>query len=218
MKVISEYKLDKEQIKIYRDKGYEVYYGYENPVIKSGESVGFLLDTLYPNTIDTITSLLHRKHKSKISIEYNGKKYLITNPVEWKASYYNSDTRKWERELHPVLEEYYTKRKEYTEAIKLTKEKEELNYILDYFNQEIPEDLDLILDNFARLYEIEVDKSSLQSKLLAYASIKFYLDNDIEYSRDILGQDPTEELMFDTVSFGDETYLEDTLYKTKELV
>ena len=31
MKVISEYKLTQDQIKEYRNKGYEVYYGYENP-------------------------------------------------------------------------------------------------------------------------------------------------------------------------------------------
>ena len=46
MKVISEYKLTQDQIKEYRNKGYEVYYGYENPNIKPGESVGFLLDNL----------------------------------------------------------------------------------------------------------------------------------------------------------------------------
>ena len=34
MKIISEVKLTDEQVKNYRGKGYEVYYGYENPVIK----------------------------------------------------------------------------------------------------------------------------------------------------------------------------------------
>ena len=67
MKVISEYKLTQDQIKEYRNKGYEVYYGYENPNIKPGESVGFLLDNLYSSTINLIDTLLHRKTKSKSS-------------------------------------------------------------------------------------------------------------------------------------------------------
>ena len=68
MKVISEYKLTQEQIKQYRDKGYEVYYGYENPSIRPGESVGILLDTMYTSTINLIENLLHRKTKSNITL------------------------------------------------------------------------------------------------------------------------------------------------------
>ena len=92
-----------------------------------------------------------------------------------------------------------------------------MNYVLDYFNQKIPEDLDIILSNFAKLYDIDVDYDSLESKLLAYASIKYYLDNNIEYSRDILGHMPDEDPIFECISFGDETYLEDMIYKNSEV-
>ena len=84
MKVISEYKLSQDQIKKYRNKGYEVYYGYENPKIKRGESVGILLDTMYTTTIELIDSLLHRKTKSKITIKYKDKTYVISSPDEWQ--------------------------------------------------------------------------------------------------------------------------------------
>ena len=215
MKVISEYKLNQDQIKEYRNKGYEVYYGYENPVIKPGESVGFLLDTMYSSTIDLINSLLHRKIKSKISIKYQNKTYHISIPEDWEYKY--MENNKHIKVQHPILQEYYLKRSEYFEKVNLTKAKNHMNYILDYFNQEIPEDLDTLLHTFAPLYDIQVDYDSLESKLLAYASIKYYLDNDIEYSRDILGREPGEESMFDCVSFGDETYLEDVIYKSKEL-
>lgn len=213
MKVISEYKLSQDQIKEYRDKGYEVYYGYENPQIKYGESVGILLDTMYASTIDLIATLLHRKVKSKITLKYNDKTYNISTPEEWDYRYY--EDHKWYRNQHPVLQEYYNKRNDYFEQKKLIKAKENVNYILEYFNQEIPEDLDILLHTFTPLYDIQVDYESLESKLLAYASIKYYLDNDIEYSRDILGREPDEESMFDCVSFGDETYLEDMVYKNK---
>ena len=89
MKVISEYKLTQDQIKEYRNKGYEVYYGYENPNIKPGESVGFLLDNLYSSTINLIDTLLHRKTKSKISIKYKDKSYNLSIPDEWQYKYYD---------------------------------------------------------------------------------------------------------------------------------
>ena len=44
MKIISEYTLTKDEIKKYRNKGYEIYYGNESFKINQGESVGFLLD------------------------------------------------------------------------------------------------------------------------------------------------------------------------------
>ena len=215
MKVISEYKLSQDQIKEYRNKGYEVYYGYENPKIKRGESVGILLDTMYTTTIELIDNLLHRKTKSKITIKYKDKTYVISSPDEWQKKWY--ENHRWYRENHPILDEYYSKRSEYFERKQLESAKEHMNYVLDYFNQGIPEDLDIILSNFAKLYDIDVDYDSLESKLLAYASIKYYLDNDIEYSRDILGHMPDEEPIFECVSFGDETYLEDMIYKNSEV-
>jgi len=213
MKVISEYQLTQDEIKNYRNKGYEVYYGYENPIIKPGESVGFLLDTMYTTTIDLITGLLHRKTKSKISIKYKDKTYSVSTPDEWEYKYYSDKDRKWKRNIHPILEEYYLKRSEYFERQEQIKKSNHMNAILDYYDNKIPEDLDNILNTFARLYEVPVDYESLESKLRAYASIKYYLDNDIEYSRDILGTPVNEEPMFETISFGNETYLEDMIYK-----
>ena len=211
MKVISEYKLTQEQIKEYRDKGYEVYYGYEEPYIKKGESVGFLLDTMYKSTIDLITDLVHRKVKSKITIKYKDKVYNIQTYTDWQYKYY--DNHRWYTVQHPILDEYYAKRDEYYEQKSRAQAKKQTDYVLDYFNDEIPQDLDAMLEDFAGLYDIQIDYSSLRSKLLAYASIKYYLDNDIEYSKDIMGKDPKEEAMFECISFGNETYLEDYIYK-----
>ena len=211
MKVISEYKLTQEQIKEYRNKGYEVYYGYENPNIKPGESVGFLLDNLYSSSINMIDTLLHRKTKSKISIKYKDKTYNISIPEEWQYKYYDDQLKKWIRVQHPVLEEYYINRAEYFEEKKQEKETAHTNYLLECIN-EVPKDLDLILNTYSRLYEVDND-GTLESKLRAYMSIQYYLDHDIEYSRDVLGRTPEEETMFDCISFGDETYMEDYIYQ-----
>ena len=214
MKVISEYKLTQEQIKQYRDKGYEVYYGYENPSIKPGESVGFLLDTMYKSTIDTIEKLLHRKTKSNITIKYEDKTYNISVPNEWSHKFYEDNH--WITIEHPILSIYKEKRSDYFEQKQIAKDKDTTNYVLNYFHNEVPEDLDIILNNFSRLYEVTYE-DNLQSKLLAYASIKYYLENDIEYSKDVMGCNPDEEPMFECISFGDETYLEDMIYKESNI-
>ncbi|MBQ4030139.1 MAG: hypothetical protein II625_00160, partial [Bacilli bacterium] len=62
-------------------------------------------------------------------------------------------------------------------------------------------------------YDINVDYESTDEMLRAYANIKFYIDNGIEYSRDIIGQEPGEGNPFEVISFGDDTYLEDYIYK-----
>ena len=212
MKIISEYKLPKDLINEYVKKGYKVYYGYEKPMIKLGESVGILLDTLYASSIDLINGLVHRKTKSKITVKYKGINYHIESPDDWEYKYYDDQLHKWIKKQHPILQEYYSKRSEYFEKQNQIKAKNKTERVLDYFNNEIPEDLDAILETFTKLYDIQVDYESLESKLLAYASIQYYLENDIEYSRDVIGNSPDEEPVFDCVTFGDETYLEDTLY------
>lgn len=214
MKVISEYKLTQEQIKQYRDKGYEVYYGYENPSIKPGESVGILLDTMYTSTINLIENLLHRKTKSNITLKYKDKTYNISVPNEWTHKYYEDNH--WITIEHPILTMYKEKRADYFEQKQIEKDKENTEYVLEYFHNVLPQDLDVILDNFSKLYEVTYE-DNLQSKLLAYASIKYYLENDIEYSKDIMGCNPDEEPMFECISFGDESYLEDMIYKESNI-
>lgn len=211
MKVISEVKLTKEQIANYVEKGYEVYYGYENPYIKQGESVGFILDTMYKSTIDTIISLLYRKHKSKITILYEGKTYTLSTPYDWQHSY--KENNKWYKIQHPILQIYLSKRNEYFEKLDLETAKNKTEIILEYFEHKVPDDLEQFVKAFAPLYEIDVDYQSLDDKLKAYASIQYYLENDIPYSKEVKGIDDSEEAMFETISFGDLTYLEDMIYK-----
>lgn len=213
MKIISEVKLSNEQIKNYRGKGYEVYYGYENPVIKNGESVGFILDTMYKSTIDRIVALLYRKNKSKITILYEDKQYSLMIPEDWEQKYYDQSQHKWIKIQHPILEAYLGKRAEYFEELALKKAKDSTSIMLEYFKQKIPNDLEQFLRAFAPLYDIDVDYESTDNMLRAYANIKFYIDNGIEYSRDIIGQEPGEGNPFEVISFGDDTYLEDYIYK-----
>lgn len=216
MKVISEYKLKPIQIETYKNKGYEVYYGYEDYHIRNGESVGFLLDTLYKSTIDTITKLLYRKVKSKITILYKGKTYNLRDLTDWTYSYTDLNTKRRVTVDHDVLLDYKTKRAEYFEEVEQNRKEKPIRMLLAYTEDKIPEDLDKIIETYAPLYDIQISHDSnyeMEDKLRAYQSIKWYLDNDIEYSRDVLGYLPTEEKMFDTISFGNEGYLEDYVYQ-----
>lgn len=211
MKIISEITLDEDQIKTYRSKGYLIYYGYEKPVIKTGESVGFILDTLYKSTIETIENLLYRKTKSAITIKFNNQVYDNVTSYEWQHKY--QENGKWHTVQHPVLTAYLDKRREYFEQQSIENAKRTLEPVLDYFHQVIPDDLEQFVTAFAPLYQIDVDYDSLESKLNAYASIKFYIDNDIEYCNEIRGESCGE---FEVISYGDETYLEDMIYKNQE--
>lgn len=217
MKIISEYTLTKDEIKKYRSKGYEIYYGNETFKINQGESVGFLLDTLYKSTIDLITSLLYRRYKkSKITIKYKDKIYKLRTITDWSYSYKDPKLGKTITEEHIILKDYKLKRAEYFVNLKQKKDATRINNLLVNLDNKIPEDLDKLLEAFTGLYDIEIGYGTefeLEDKLRAYISIKWYLDNDIEYIRDILGYLPTEEKMFETTSFGNETYLEDFIYK-----
>lgn len=68
------------------------------------------------------------------------------------------------------------------------------------------------------MYELDVNYESTEEMLRAYANIAFYIENGIEYTRDIIGQEPGEGNPFEVVSFGDQTYLEDYIYKESNIL
>lgn len=233
MIVISERKLTQEEIDKYREKKYRICYtGWQQePVIKYGEPVGFIMDTFKPQTIKFIEQLINRPRNILVEKEIKGEKIKVNKPLpisritakvgdkvyridkeSWKSTYYDDKTRKWYSIKNPVLEIYDEQqkiRKQNKEDWKKRKQTEELE---EEFG-EIPEDLDNFISTFAPLYTVDYDPEDTLSKLRAYQQCKYYLDNDFEYTRDPLGQLPTEEKMFECISFGDETYMQDTCFK-----
>ena len=70
-----------------------------------------------------------------------------------------------------------------------------------------------IVNQFKYLYDIQVDMESKQDVYMAYRSIAYYLEHNIEYSNE--PQSTEEEFPFEIISFGDPCYLEDYIYKNK---
>lgn len=213
MIVISERKLTQEEIKKYREKNYRICYtGWQQePIIKLGEPVGFIMDTFKPQTVKFMEKIIFRKTRSLITAKIDTKVYRV-DKENWKSTYYNDKTRSWYSIKNPVLEIYDEQqkiRRANREDWKKRKQTEELEEQIG----EIPEDLDRFISTFAPLYTVDYDPEDTLSKLRAYQQCKYYLDNDFEYTRDPFGILPTEEKMFECVSFGNETYLEDISYK-----
>lgn len=215
MLIVSEKKLDDTQIADYRKKNYRIVYSNwstgEEPKVKLGEQVGFILDTFQPRTIKFIEKLIYRQTRSLITAKYDDKKVRI-DKENWKSTHYDDKTRRWYSIKNPVLEIYDEQqkiRRANRDDWKKRKQTEELEAQIG----EIPEDLEYFISTFGKLYEVDYDPEDTLSKLRAYQQCKYYLDNDFEYSRDALGQLPTEEKMFECISFGDENYMQDTCFK-----
>lgn len=226
MLVISEYKITNDEIKKFKDKGYRFAYGYEQPVIKPKESVGFLLDSMYKSTIDLIERLLWSKHI--VTIKYDGKSYTLHSLDEWKYTHQSEkDALKLKTDKHPIYQIYLDKKAEYNRQRYAKTKRNQLQFVSDCKDAE---DLDQILSAFAYLYDINVDYDDTYSKLAAYQQIKWYLDNNIDYINPapVIPYDETpmfnmfqvpsptdvEEVVL--VYYGDEEYFEDTHYKITE--
>lgn len=215
MLVVSERKLDRQKIEEYRKKNYRIVYANwrqnEEPVVKLGEPVGFIMDTFKPQTVKFMEKLVYRKTRSIITAKIN-EEVIRVDKENWKSTHYDDKTRKWYSVKNPVLEIYDEQqkiRKANRDDWKKRKQTEELE---EKFG-EIPEDLDRFISTFAPLYTVDYEPEDTLSKLRAYQQCKYYLDNGFEYTRDPFGILPTEEKMFECVSFGNETYLEDVSYK-----
>lgn len=239
MLLISEYKLNPEKIKEYNELGYRVTYGYEHPKARKNEGVAILLDTMYKSTIDLIEYLLYTKHK--LILKYKDVNYRLQSLDEWKLSYKENGRTFYKK--HELLIEYEFKRQDYLDSLAKKKNEIKAKEMVDKYNiDKLPSDLDLYVDTFSRLYNINVDMSSDIDKIICYNQIKNYIDLDISYQSDdvscaytLEGQqlmysnciDIEEQDIFpvsafknveyqehiDIDTYGDETYLEDTIYK-----
>lgn len=226
MIIISEYKVEPEQLEKYEENNIRFAYGYEDYTIHKGEAVGILLDTMYKSTIDLIERLLWSKHA--VTIKYDNKTYTLHSLDEWKYTHQSEkDALKLKTDKHPIYQIYLDKKAEYNRQRYAKTKKNQLQFVSDYKDAE---DLDQILNAFAYLYDINVDYEDTYSKLSAYQQIKWYLDNNIDYINPapVIPYDETpmfnmfqvpstsdvEEIVL--VYYGNEEYFEDTHYKITE--
>ena len=231
MLVITEYKLTKSTIDFYHSRGYRVCNIFDKPVIKPKESVGFLLDTLYKQTIELIEYLLFTKHT--ITIKYQDKSYKLTSLDDWKYTHQDEkDCLKQKSDKHPVLLSYEANRREYFDKLRTYNLKKQYKILTEILEDISDEELDNFVRTFAPRYQLDIDLNSKIDKLKAYYQIKYYIDNDIPYSNPapVIAVDEVplfKASMFqmdykanceeyDVTYFGNEIYLEDTIYKEVE--
>lgn len=200
MKILTEYK-SKEEPNTFKALS---TFGITIKDFKPGEAVGIYLKTLYPSTIDLIESLLYFKHP--LTLKYENVQYKLHTLEDWKQTYQDPDDQiKTKTDRHPILKAYLDNRKEYNEQ-KLAKSlTNQYQIIFENFKLPSEQEIDSFLQNLAPLYEVDVDYSDNLSKYRAYIQIKYYLDHDFEYSR------PANAAFI--MPIGNETYLEDLIYK-----
>lgn len=201
MKILTEYKTKENKDAIST-------YGITIRNFKPGEAVGIYLRELYPATMDLINDLLYFKHP--LTLKYNDTQYKLYSLEDWKTTYQDpNDQIKTRTERHPILQEFLDKRREYNLNLEATKRQDrfktlyndypELKFITD-------EEMDLIIHNYAPLFQMNVDYEDPFEKMQAYIQLKFYIDN--EFKPDVI---PANEEMI--ITFGNELYFEDLIYK-----
>lgn len=237
MLLIAEYKLTDEQINNYKNRGFRVYYGYEKPKAYKGEAVGILLDTMYKSTIDTIEYLLYTKHN--LVLKYKDVDYKLQSLDEWHRTY--TENKRTMHIKHPLLIEYEGKRQDYLDELAKQKEQKKLEDLMEYYDiVNEPEDLDSFVSIFSRLYNLDVDMSNKIEKIISYKQLKTYLDLGLPYRDEDVSSESLEAQQFmysncidksetpfsnlgfievedvepiEIETFGNEIYLEDTIYK-----
>lgn len=202
-------------------------------LIKKSTGVIFRLQDYYAGTKDAIEYALYLKRPVKI-ITPEGETYKLDTKEEWKYSYKDTNNRNVTTK-HQVLLAFEEKRSSYYEAINLSKAKESYERAVDGI-QESQEEIERFVRALAPQYKVEVNYADWAELCQAYKSIKFYYDNNIPYDlttieiyKSVITPDEseyfTEEMFYTTPinydsyeeeSFGNETLLEDTIYKTKE--
>ena len=227
MLVVYESKLSVKDYNKYKAKGYRVASIFDKPVISRNESVGIVLTRLYKTSIDLINDLLFKKHT--VTLLFEGKSYVLHSLDDWYYSYQDpKDQLRMTSYKHPILQRYYQNIDEYRTRQHATQLNEYRCTIENALGTPpSAEELDSLLDTFVPLYQLDVDYSNRMSKLQTYYQLKWYLEHDIPYVNEPLPIDIDDEQMFDksmfkipayeepieVISFGDQTYLEDFIYK-----
>lgn len=200
--IITEKYLTKEETERYskynivhtRDQEVNMY-----RVIAMSTQVGFILHGYYQNTLKQIYYALAKNKKVQVR-DTDGTIYNIKSYEAFNSS--------------KLIAKYHAAKKEYIAKLELKKEASNIQDLLQYVNlNKVPEDLDFILRQYSYNYDIMYsEKEDMQTKLRDYIQIKYYLEHDIPFDN-IKATNPMDEAMFNVTSFGNESYMEDHIYK-----
>lgn len=205
MKILTEYK-NKKDTKVMAADMIQNWMTIKN--FEPGEAVGIYLKQLKPSTINLIHDLLYFKHP--VTLKYNDKQYKLYCIEDWSHTYQDpEDQLRKKTDRHPILQDYLAQQKEerfYKEKRKRTQTMNLLYLDCPELKDTTEEEMDLIIHNYAPLFQMRVDYDDPIEKIQAYIQLKFYIDN--EFKPDII---PADEEMI--ITFGNELYFEDLIYK-----
>lgn len=223
--IITEIPYEQTQLKKLTDQGVvvnytllpEYYNSYaeeinkiNNALVWKAKGIIFKIGTFYAGTKEAIEKALY--YKKPIKIIFEDKEYKLNTLEEWKST--TGYGRQAKTFKHPLLQIYEDQRREYFDKQK----QKRIEYQTQQATQGVTlpeEEVKRFVEQFHYLYDIEVDFNDTASVYLAYKSIQFYVDNDIEYANP--PQSTEDEFPFEIISFGDLTYMEDFIYKNKEV-
>lgn len=173
-------------------------------IIKKCSAIIFRIENFYAGTKAAIEKALFFKKKCKLI--YEGQEYILSSLDDWKSSTgYGKDAVTTK---HYLLQLYEDQRREHFYAIQDAKEKERYALALENVNEDVNE-VYRFVNEFKYLYDLDVNMNDTADVYTAYKSLKFYLENNIEYSNEPQGED----FPYEIISFGDENYMEDYIYK-----
>ena len=205
MKILTEYR-NKDDMKIMNADLIQDWMTIKN--FKPGEAVGIYLKQLNTKTINLIHDLLYFKHP--VTLKYGEKQYKLYDISEWCETHQaRNDQIKQKTERHEILVAYLNKQQEerqYKEKRKIKQRFETLYMDYPELRDISDEEVDLIIHNYAPLFQMSVNYDDPLEKLQAYIQLKFYIDN--EFKPDVI---PADEEMI--ITFGNELYFEDLIYK-----
>src|SRR5574344_322282 len=215
----------------------QFYQSYANEIarinyqlIKRMQGIVFRLEEYYAGTKDAIEYALYLKKAVKI-ITPDGIEYKLHTQEEWKKSYKENNRNVTIK--HAVLIEFEQHRSDYYDKVNAVKAKEQYAIATEGIT-DTKEDIEKFVRAFAPQYKMDVDYRNWVELCVAYKSIQFYIDNNIPYDLNhneiftVGAIEPDEtpyftSAMFNTSisiydsyeeeSYGDESLLEDMIYK-----
>ncbi len=185
----------------------QFYSNYNDAIAKANSKLVYTasalivkIDKCYLSTKNAIEQALYKN--KQVRIIWDGKTFDLSSMQDWHVA----GDRHHKSYDHPVLQFYKNNMAEYHIRTRAEKQKEQLEVLVSGISEAEDEVLRFVR-TFAPLYEVDVDLDDTREVVLAYQSLKFYLDHDFPYSK------PPQDVV---VYIGNEEYLEDFFYHNNQ--
>lgn len=214
-----------ESVGIILDKIYKTTIDFIDDLLYNNDRIN--ITNYKPDKEGTLQKIRNKSNKviNKLTLKYGNKTYRLDSLTDWKFTHQSeTDQIKTKTEYHEVYRIYLDNLKE----IQIQKKQDKLEKQYELYDSGISDkELDNYVSTFAYLYDMTVDMTDKLDKMRAYKQIQYYQDNEIPYINERV-INPEDEPMFqgkfkieyeepiEIISFGNEIYLEDFVYKNTE--